>query len=50
MNPPDQHDPKKSGYPEDQPRRRDGDESHPSPTTPHEPQNTPEKKPTPSSG
>lgn len=40
---------KKPGYPEEQPKRHDGSESHPSPDTPHQPQNTPDRKPKPSS-
>ena len=37
-----------SGYPEAQPRRRDGSEPAARPGAPHEPQNVPDEKPQPS--
>lgn len=42
-------DPKKSGYPENQPRRKDGSERDPPADAPRQPQNDPDSKPKPSS-
>lgn len=43
------NDPEKSGYPETQPRRRDGSESDAPADAPRQPQNSPDSKPKPSS-
>lgn len=41
--------PKKSGYPEQQPRRKSGSERAPPPDAPRQPQNAPDSRPKPSS-
>lgn len=48
MNEHKRNDPKKSGYPEEQPRKHDGHTPASNPAAPHEPQNVPDKKPQPS--